>query len=180
MTTMNTRKRKIVLYTACSLDGMIAGPNDELDWLYEEGDYGYEEFYDSIDTTLMGNGTYKVIQTLGEFPYHGKHNFVFTNAIMVPNENEPVSYVKGDVIPFVESLLELDGSNIWLVGGGEINTMLLDAGLIDDMILSIHPIVLGKGKPLFAGDATTTDFRTKSAKKYKSGLVQIHLVKPED
>ena len=81
--------RKLKLYIAASLDGYIAGPNGEIDWLDAggDGDYGYQEFYASIDTTLMGNSTYQLTLTVDEFPYPGKANYVFTKAVRAPSEH---------------------------------------------------------------------------------------------
>lgn len=169
--------RKIILYSACSLDSFIAGLNDEIDWLFHDQDYGYQVFIDGIDTTLMGNRTFESILSMSEFPYTDKHNFVFTRSVIVPNEHEPVSYISGDIVAFVSSLKKLPGKDIWLIGGGEINTLLLNAGLIDEMILSIHPVILGQGKPLFARKPKLTKFNAVDTKSFESGLIQVSLKK---
>ena len=73
--------RKLKLFTAMTLDAYIAGPNGEIDWLEAGGnlDYGYQDFYTSIDTTLMGNSTYQVTLSVPKFPYADKTNYVFTS-----------------------------------------------------------------------------------------------------
>ena len=153
--------RQLQLYIATSLDGYIAGPNGEIDWLDVAGDldYGYRDFYDSIDTTLMGRATYEITQTIEEFPYPDKTNYVFTRN---PNllDTEHVRFISGDIAAFVRTLKEQEGKDIWLIGGGQINTIMLNADLVDGIILTVFPIVLGDGIPLFAPGARRAAFKT--------------------
>ena len=169
--------RKLKLYIATSLDGYIAGPNGELDWLKAAGDldYGYRDFYASIDTTLMGNATYQVTLTVDTFPYPEKTNYIFTRS--TPPDTPHVRFISGNVAAFVRALKEAPGKDIWLVGGGQINTIMLNAGLIDELILTVFPLVLGRGIPLFAPDATRSGFRTVGCETYATGLIQWRLVK---
>ncbi len=170
--------RKLKLYTATSLDGYIAGPNGELDWLDAAGDldYGYDDFYASIDTTLMGNATYHVTLTVDTFPYPEKTNYVFTRSAPPP-DTPHVRFISGDIAAFVRALKDTPGKDLWLVGGGRINTIMLDAGLIDELILTVFPIVLGRGIPLFAPGAPRSGFRTVGCETYETGLIQWRLIK---
>ena len=170
--------RKLKLYIAMSLDGYIAGPNGDIDWLDIDGDadYGYQEFYGSIDTTLMGNSTYSVTLTVDKFPYQDKTNFVFTRGTPPP-DTVHVQFVSGDITAFVCSLKQQPGKDIWLVGGGQINTVMLNADLIDQLILTIFPLVLGEGVPLFALGAMRHLFKSVSCQTYETGLIQWNLVK---
>ena len=170
--------RKLKLYIAASLDGYIAGPNGEIDWLDAAGDedYGYHDFYGSIDTTLMGNSTYQLTLTVDEFPYPDKTNYVFTRG-EPPQSTAYVEFVSGDIAGFVCTLKEQPGKDIWLVGGGQINTVMLNAGLIDEIILTVFPLVLGEGIPLFAPGATRHSFKTLGCQTYETGLIQWHLVR---
>lgn len=164
--------RKIILFIATSLDGFIAGPNGEIDWLFDDGDYGYSHFYDSIDTTLMGNETYKQVLTFGDFPYKEKENFVFTRNEKL-NDNQFNKYISADISGFVKNLKNKKGKDIWLIGGGQINSIILNEDLIDEMIISIHPVLLGNGIPIFSKNAKQKTFRLTNYKQYTSGLTQV-------
>ena len=170
--------RKLKLYIATSLDGYIAGPNGELDWLEAGGglDYGYHDFYASIDTTLMGNATYPVTLTVDTFPYPEKTNYVFTRGAPPP-DTPYVRFIAGDIAASVRVLKDQPGKDIWLVGGGQVNTVMLNAGLIDELILTVFPLALGRGIPLFAPGATRSGFKTVGCKTYETGLIQWRLVK---
>ena len=169
--------RKLKLYIASSLDGYIAGPNGEIDWLDAGADlnYGYKDFYASIDTTLMGNSTYKLTLTVPEFPYPDKTNYVFTRG--TPPDTSNVRFVSGDIAAFVRSLKQESGKDIWLIGGGQVNTVMLNEDLVDGIILTIFPLVLGEGIPLFAPGATRSQFKTLGCETYETGLIQWCLVR---
>jgi dihydrofolate reductase len=164
--------REIVLFSASSLDGYIARKNGDIDWLFTDGDYGYQDFYDSIDTTLTGHNTYKQVQYFDEFPYPNKTNYIFGKQTNLEDEN-PVIFVSEDIINFVTLLKRERGKRIWLVGGGKLNATLWNADLIDEIILSVHPTVLGEGIPLFAGAPKEKALRLKQTQSFDSGLLQI-------
>jgi dihydrofolate reductase len=178
--------RKLTLYTAASLDGFIAGPNGELDWLEaatpgdaapededaEQSDYGFSAFMATIDTTLQGTATYRIAADFTDDPYPGKTNYVFTRTSPAPADEGVWKFVNGDIVEFVRGLKEQPGSGIWLVGGGQINTLLLNAGLIDEMIVTLFPLVLGQGIPLFAPGAQRANFTTTTSETFEAGLVQ--------
>jgi dihydrofolate reductase len=164
---------KVILFIATSIDGYIAGNDGNTDWLYTDGDFGYSEFYNSIGVTLMGHNTYKFLLQLDYFPYHDKKNYVFTREGKKPDHN-PVTFVTGDVVDFVQNLKTVERNNIWLVGGGQINSILLNAGLIDEMIISVHPIVLGQGIPLFKDKSLNNlPFKLINNRVYDRSLVQL-------
>jgi dihydrofolate reductase len=169
--------RKVKLFIATSLDGYIADKNGGIDWLFTDQDYGYADFYASIDTTLTGYKTYEDILGFGEVPFPGKTNYVFSRRHQHADDN-PVTFISTDIAAFVQQLKQEPGQDIWLVGGGEINEVMLQAGLIDELIISIHPIILGEGRPLFAGRTERQDFTLTGTKTFETGLVQLnYLVK---
>ncbi|MBD2204492.1 dihydrofolate reductase [Calothrix sp. FACHB-1219] len=165
--------RKIRLFIAASLDGYIARKSGDIDWLFTDGDYGYTEFFNQIDTVLMGNKTYQTIQSFGEYPYPGKKAFVFSHKLQ-GTADDNVEFVGGDLQEFINNLRQASGNDIWLVGGGEIIKYFLYHGLIDELILSIHPIILGDGIPLIEKDSSLeTLLELTNVKTYESGLLQV-------
>jgi dihydrofolate reductase len=161
--------RKIVLFIASSFDLFIARRDGSVDWLFTDADYGYSKFYKSVDTVLVGRKTFDLALSLGE-RFAGKRCIVFSRNGRKNGNAEFVS----DPVAFTKSLLKTPGKDIWLVGGGEIVSIFLNAGLIHEIILSIHPIVLGSGIPLFKGLRREIRLRLVKSEKFKSGLVQLH------
>jgi dihydrofolate reductase len=175
--------RKLILYTAATLDGYISGPNGELDWLDITGtdpqlpDYGYNALMESIDTTIQGTSTYRLAAHFNKDPYPGKTNYVFTRTSPPPLDKDVWRFITGDIVAFVQALKKENGAGIWLVGGGQINTVMLNAGLIDEVVVTLFPVVLGKGIPLFAPGADRSEFRTVRSESYETGLVQWTMAK---
>ncbi|GAA4451206.1 dihydrofolate reductase family protein [Nibrella saemangeumensis] len=163
--------RKLILFIATSLDGYIARTNGEVDWLLADEDFGYEEFYQSVDTVLLGNRTYEQVLTFGEYPYQDKTSYVFTRNTSRAQQ-EWVAFVSEDIIDFTRMLKEQPGGNIWLVGGANVIHPLQKAGLIDEYILFIHPTILGCGIPLFKPHTRQTELKLTSTKIYPPGLVE--------
>ncbi len=170
--------RKLILYIATSIDGCIARPDGDVKWLEDPDfmikgeDFGYQAFIDTIDTTLMGGETYKAILGFGvPWPYPDQKNYVFTRSDYPANDH--VTFIKEDIADFVKDLKQQKGKDIWLVGGGKINAIMIEAGLIDEMIISIMPITLGEGIALFSKVAHEEKFKLKSHKAYASGVVQL-------
>ncbi|MFZ3384709.1 MAG: dihydrofolate reductase family protein [Candidatus Methanoperedens sp.] len=166
---------KIILYIATSLDGFIARKDGSIDWLspYENGqeDYGYKDFLKTVGIVIMGNTTYKQVLTFGEFPYRGKDCFVFTRN-KENRKDENVTFVSKNAKDFVSQLSE--SKNIWLVGGASIIDEFLKFDLIDEFIITIIPILLGEGIPLFNGRSNETKLKLIDVKKFDPGLVQLY------
>lgn len=162
-------QRKVVLYIASSLDGFIATKDHDLNWLLSiegEGDNGYSKFYDTVDTILLGRVTYDWIMEheQGDFPYKGKECYVFSRTRR--DNNEFVTFVCEDIVPFVKKLREKGGKRIWLVGGGELNNIFIKEELIDEMIVTIAPALLSDGIPLFKCNNNQTQLRLKDITRY--------------
>ena len=165
--------RKIILYAATSLDMQIAGPEGEIDWLFTDQDYGYSSFVSRIDTTLMGRKTYDTVLSFeGDFPYAGLRNVVIThNRELAPMPG--VEFLHENIAAFCQALKAEKGQDIWLIGGGQLNSILLEAGLIDEMHLYIHPVWLGQGIPLFAAPTPEQYWRLHSHKSFGTGLLEL-------
>jgi dihydrofolate reductase len=162
--------RKLSLFIASSLDGYIAGPGEEIDWLFSDQDYGYTEFYAGIDTVIMGRKSYDLSLTFGEYPYPGKRAYVFTRTPRARDRH--AQFVSGDVGAFVLHLKQQPGQRIWLVGGGEIIRECLSADLIDEFVISVHPVLLGAGLGLFPPGFGRRELVLQSVRSFSSGLVQ--------
>lgn len=163
---------KVVLYSASSLDQFIARKNGDVDWLFTEGDYGYNEFYQTVDTVIMGNRTYRQVLSFGEFPYSGKRNFVISRDKSLTKDDN-VEFITDNILPTCRKLAAETEGIVWLVGGGEINSLFLQEGLIDQMILSVHPIILGTGIPLFGESKLESKFKLVETRSFPSGLLQV-------
>ena len=163
--------RKAKLFIASSLDGYIARTDGSVDLLFTDHDYGYAKFYASIDTIIMGRKTYDTALKFEKQPYKDKKSCVFTRR--PPNQEfcnlEFTSNVVGVTRRLVHSANYKD---IWLVGGAEINSILLEAGLIHEIIIAIHPTILGSGIPLFKG-VRQADMKVIDLTKYDNGLLQV-------
>jgi len=169
--------RKVILYIAASLDGYIAKPGDDLNFLsivQQDGeDYGYTAFVESVDTVIMGRKTYDwVMAQVPEFPHADKDAYIITRT--------PRASI-GKTVFYTEPLAELvgklksePGKNIFCDGGADIANALLRADLMDELIISIVPILLGNGTRLFQDGRPEQRQELVSAKPFEKGLVQLH------
>jgi dihydrofolate reductase len=140
------------LYIASTLDGYIAREDDSLDWLFKaegQDDNGYSNFYETIDTILIGRRTYEQILLLenGNFPYKDKKCYVFSKSVNETNEH--VEFVDVDIVNFTNKLKGQEGKNIWIVGGGALLHSFLKEKLVDEFMITLAPALIGKGIPLF-------------------------------
>ena len=163
--------RMLVCYIACSLDGYIAGPAGEIDWLFTDQDYGYTKFISTVDTVVMGRKTYDLSLTFERYPYEGLRGFVFTRVPRNPDDH--VTFVSTDFAEFMTELKEGHGRNIWLVGGGQLLAEAVAYDLPDELILSIHPVILGDGIPLFPRGLPRRWLRFLRSEEFTTGLIQI-------
>ena len=166
--------RRIILGLAVSLDGYIEGPHGEYDWCYTDQDYGMESFLQSIDTVFYGRKSFEVA---GGNIYAGKKAYVFSNTL--DKAPEGTELVQGDAIKFVKELQQQEGKDIWLFGGASLTTVFINANLIDELWLSVHPILLGSGKLLFQGIRERKYFKLQKTKHYETGLVALWYTKDQ-
>ena len=168
--------RKVVLFIACSLDGYIADTSGGVDWLFTDQDYGYTGFFAGVDTVIMGRRTYEQVLSFGEYPYKGTQGFVFSRTHK-EEYNEYVTFISGDIVSFVEGLKKGAGKNIWLVGGSELIHSFMNHDLIDEFVISVHPIVLGDGIPLFRAPLQMRKLSFRHCRAFDTGLVQLTYVR---
>lgn len=174
-----TSNRKVSCYIAMSLDGYIASKNDSLDWLYKvevAGDAGYAEFFRTIDTVVIGRRTYDWLmeETKGEYPYADKKSYVFSKS--TTGVDDHVRFTDEAVSDFVQRLQQEAGKGIWVVGGGQLLHEFLKERLIDELIISIAPVLIGGGIPLFKAMDIETEFTLVSAKQFGQ-FSQLHLIR---
>ena len=165
--------KKIILNIAISLDGLIEGPNGEYDWCFTDQDYGMTEFLNQIDTIFYGRKSYEMMMSAtedGKNPFGNKQSIVFSRTLPTSDEYTVIS---NNVKDEVTSMKSLEGKNIWLFGGAELTNSLLEARLVDELMLAVHPIVLGKGKAMF-NLRQRKSLTLLDAKTYSSGLVSLH------
>ena len=163
---------KCSAFLAASLDGFIARPDGGLDWLEPfqtaDEDYGYRAFADSCDAIVIGRATYDVVLGFGDaaWPYAGKRTIVLTHRATAPRHGEEMIAATP-----AEVAARLGGCARAYIDGGDVIRQFLAAGLLAELTLSIMPIVLGAGIPLFAG-AHETKLTLEGARSYPSGVVQ--------
>ena len=149
-------------YTATTLDGFIADPNNSLDWLFtrdqdKDGPLNYGDFIAGVGALAMGSTTYEWIldhefkdkdPSEWKWPYEIP-GWVFTHRELQVVPNAPIEFVSGDVGPVHERMAAAaDGKNVWVVGGGDLAGQFAEAGLLDEVIVTIAPVTLGAGAPL--------------------------------
>lgn len=172
------KQRKIVLFIAQSLDGYIATKDDSLDWLFKvegEGDNGYSEFFETVDTILIGKRTYDWVmeQEKGQFPYQNKDCYVFSRSPL--DDTNEVKFVNEDIVNFTDNLKKEEGENIWIVGGGDILHTFLKEKLVDELILTVAPTIIGEGIPLFKAGDYQLDLSLVGTRTFNQ-FVELHYV----
>jgi dihydrofolate reductase len=166
--------RKLILGLAVSLDGYIEGPNGEYDWCMTDQDYGLSTFFDRIDSMFIGRKSYELMLTMDEGTIPGfpaLKEYVFSRTL---NEVKPGAVLIGDNAEEEVSRIKNEpGKDIWLYGGSNLFTHLFNAQLVDEIWLSVHPIVLGTGKSLFKNIQQRTRLTLIDTKTYSTGLVSL-------
>ncbi|SMC40665.1 dihydrofolate reductase family protein [Pedobacter africanus] len=170
--------RKLILGLAITLDGYIEGPNGEYDWCFTDQDYGLNEFFKRIDAIFIGRKSYEMMQQYSE-SVDGEvvpgmpafTEYVFSTTLKAVKEG--ATLVSGDSISEARRLKNLPGKDIWLFGGASLFSALMKEGLVDELWLSVHPILLGSGKTLFGKQGGRRKLSLLESKTYDTGLVSI-------
>ena len=166
--------RKVILLVAVSLDSYIEGPNGEYDWCFTDQDYGMTDFFKRVDAIFIGRKSYELTLSMGEDAMPGfpkLTEYVFSTTLQ---EVKPGAIlIRGDIEAAVNRIKNEPGKDIWLFGGAGLTTALLNLGLIDEVSLAVHPIILGAGKPLFSNIKNRVPLTLADTKTYSSGLVSL-------
>ena len=169
----------ITLYIAASVDGYIATEDGGVSWLEEyqdeteadDGAGGYEEFFDSVDSLVMGSTTYEQVLDLGEWPYEQKPTYVITRSDL-PLATEAVELFGGDIDSLARDLKQ-QHEHSWLVGGAKLAQAFLQADHVSALHLNLIPVLLGSGIPLFADIEGPYDLRLIESNAHSSGIVEL-------
>jgi dihydrofolate reductase len=181
---------KTQYYTASSLDGFIAGPNDSLDWLFPLGDLSetsYPAFIREIGALAMGSATYEWMlrHVVGggrpePWPYQ-QPTWVFTSRTLPGVPDADIRFVKGDVRPVHrEMVAAAAGKNVWIVGGGELAGQFYDEGLLDQLFVQVGSVTLGGGKPLLPRAIIQPPLRLVSVRQVGTGFAELQYEVPRE
>ena len=172
------------VYIAASIDGYIAMNDGGIDWLHEQpnpdkSDYGYSDFVNNIDALVMGRYTFEKVRTFGEWPYK-KKVFVLSSVLReVPDELEgKIEFVSGSPKEIVASINAAGFKNLYIDGGITIRKF-LEQDLIDELVITRIPILLGDGIPIFGKLNDPLRFMHKNTRVYDNALVKSHFIRAE-
>ncbi len=162
--------RKVILNLAVSLDGFIEGPRGEYDWCFTDQDYGMTKFLSRVDAVFFGRKSYELVCPMGPNAYPDLTRYVFSRTLTVA---EGSIIIAKDLKRNVDEIKRMKGKDIWLFGGAELTNSLLALDLVEEALLSVHPVVLGGGKPLFSESNKRLKLKLTETKTYSTGLVQL-------
>ncbi|MGG2015278.1 dihydrofolate reductase family protein [Bacillus sp. S10(2024)] len=179
----NARARRIILDLAVTLDGFIEGENGEVDWCIMDSEMGFIHFLNQIDTILYGRKSYDL---WGQFTpeiedtstekeiwrsVHNKKKYVFSRT-QKGTDNKAI-FINNNIFEEVNKLKNKPGKDIWLYGGASLITTFINLGLVDEFRLSVHPVILGEGKPLFIDIKQRLNLKMVHTRTFSSGVVQL-------
>lgn len=174
--------KKVILDLAVTLDGFIEGPNGEIDWCIMDDDMDFEGFLLGIDTIFYGRVSY---ETWGNFQpdekaspsekmlwkgVHSKKKYVFSSQ---NKQDDNAVFINSDIANSINEIKKQPGKDIWLYGGASLIKTFIQLNLIDIYRISVHPIVLGNGKPLFEDLKDRIELKLLKTNVFKSGVVQL-------
>jgi dihydrofolate reductase len=176
---------KTQYFTATSLDGFIATEDDSLDWLFPLGslnDSGYPEFIAEVGALAMGSATYAWMMRNADtvaaeagspWPYT-QPAWIFSSRKLPAIDGADIRFVQGDVRKVHAEMREVAGAkNIWIVGGGDLAGQFYDARLLDELIIQVGSVTLGRGKPLFPRRVLSPNLRLISARQINGGMAEL-------
>jgi dihydrofolate reductase len=165
--------RKIRYLVAMSVDGFIAGPNGEADWIAADPEVDFPAIWAQFDTLLMGRRTYEAAsKRLGESAFSGFTTIVFSRT-MKPSDRPRVTVMPELNADWVRALKNQSGKDIWFMGGGELFRLFLNSGSVDSVEVSVIPVLLGGGIPLLPPPYSPAKLRLVANKVYRSGRVSL-------
>ena len=178
---------RVQYYAAATLDGYIADPDDGIDWLTGyQGSYdgddaeamkgSYDAFYEGIGALVMGSTTYEwVLDHVDEWPYSGKPTWVLSSRdLRQPQSRGEVKVVDAPVAELFDEMIAAAGErDLWVIGGGNVASQFADDGLLDEIVVTVVPVVLGEGKPLFDRRVPGGPMQLVGTRAWDSGMVEL-------
>lgn len=164
--------RKIILQVAVSLDGFIEGPNGEIDWCFTDQDYGMKDFFKQIDALLIGRKTYELMLSMKDAETKDllkSKKYIFSTTLSRTSDDSVV--ISSDIQQQVAKIKNENGKDIWLFGGANLTTSLMNLNLVDEVWLAVHPVILSGGKPLFNRIQQRVNLKLFDTQTYSTGLV---------
>jgi dihydrofolate reductase len=176
-----------IYYTAATLDGFLADANHSLEWLFQfqppEGEDHYEAFVKDIGAIAMGSSTYEWLLRHHIYPedknktpdawFYTQPCWVFSTRKLREIPGADIRFVRGDVRPVHKEMLAAGGKNLWIVGGGELAGQFYDAGLLDELVITIASVTLGSGMPLLPRRIVTPSLKLTYARQHGEGFVTL-------
>ncbi|MED1801187.1 dihydrofolate reductase family protein [Brevibacillus porteri] len=176
-------KRRIILDLAVTLDGFIEGKNGEVDWCIMDAEMGFVHFLHQIDTILYGRKSYDLWGQFSPEMEHtdtekeiwglvqSKEKYVFSKT--QKGTDHKAIFINDHILEVVNQLKNKPGKDIWLYGGASLITTFIHLELVDEFRLSVHPVILGEGKPLFMDIKQRVNLSLVNTKTFSSGVVQL-------
>jgi dihydrofolate reductase len=165
------RARRVRYSVAMSLDGFIAGPNGEHDWIITDPSVDFGALFKQFDTLLMGRRTFEIASKAGRETMPGMRTIVFSRTVR-PKDHPKVT-VTSDVAGAIAELKAQPGKDIWIFGGGELFRSLLDLGLVDTVEVAVVPVLLSQGVPLLPAGARSPVLKLQETKSLPTGIVLL-------
>jgi dihydrofolate reductase len=171
--------RRLRYGVAMSLDGFIAGPNGEYDWIVHDPAIDFVAMFARYDILLMGRKTYEVASEKGKSWDRSGQRWIVVSTTLKPEDHTSVDILSSGVAEAVAALKAQPGKDIWLMGGGVLFRYLLDAGLVDAMDVTVMPVMLGSGVPLLA-EGRRRRLHLEESKTVPSGILMLsYAIAPE-
>ena len=164
--------RRIRYSVAMSLDGFIAGPKGEADWITMDPDIDFSEMFNQFDTVLVGRRTFEPMAAAGRASMPGMTTMVFSRTLR-QKDHPGVTIIAENQMETLDVLKSSRGKDIWLFGGGGLFRSLSERGLVDTVEVSVVPILLGAGVPLAPNPTKRTGLSLKNHRVYRTGIVSL-------